>query len=473
LQVARFRIREALLVAPARPARRSAAGRPGLTTTAILLVLGALAFGAFPAVAQTPEERIQALEQQMLEMQRAFQEQMQALQREVEALRAAEAAPAPIPPAPTPPLAEQEYGVEEEPEETTRATEEATEPVVSSSQPKIKLSVSGQINRAVNVADDGDQTKAYFVDNNVSNSRLRLLGVGQLTEDVRFGAQLETAFSPNNSADVSQINETADDFLDVRRAEAAIDSARLGRLWLGKGSSATDAVAEYDLSGIDVIMYSSVEDIAGGLLFRDDDGDLTDVSIGDAFSDFDGGRQDRVRYDKVFGPGLQFSASTGSDQRYDAALSFGNRLGSWQGVKVGPFTTLGGIGIADPSADDVDFRVLGSTSVLHDRTGLNLTLSGGMDEADGRDPYNLYAKAGWYGTLNTLGNTGFGIDLTRSHEIATAGDTGYSVGGAIVQTVEGYGTELYSQVRWYSLDRDDAPSVDDIVVGTLGTRVKF
>jgi hypothetical protein len=96
-----------------------------------------------------------------------------------------------------------------------------------------------------------------------------------------------------------------------------------------------------------------------------------------------------------------------------------------------------------------------------------------MDEADGRDPYNLYVKGGWYGTLNTLGNTGFGIDLTRSHEIVTAGDTGYSVGGAIVQTIEGYGTELYSQVRWYSLDRDDAPSVDDIVVGTVGTRVKF
>jgi hypothetical protein len=440
------------------------------TTTAILLVLGALAFAASPAMAQTPEERIQALEQQMLEMQRAFQEQMQALQREVEALR--EAAPAPIPPAPMPPVAVQEYGVEEEPEETTRATEEATKPVVSSSQPRVKLSVSGQVNRAVNVANDGDQTKAYYVDNNVSNSRLRLLGVGQLTEDLRFGAQLETAFSPNNSADVSQINETADDFLDVRRAEAAIDSMRFGRLWLGKGSSATDAVAEYDLSGIDVIMYSAVEDIAGGLLFRDNDGDLTDVSIGDAFSDFDGGRQDRVRYDKVFGD-LQFSASTGSDQRYDAALSFGNKFGSWQGVQLGPFTTLGGVGIADPSAQDVDFRVLGSASVLHDPTGLNLTLSGGMDEADGRDPYNLYVKGGWYGTLNTLGNTGFGIDLTRSHEIATAGDTGYSVGGAVVQTVEGYGTELYSQIRWYALDRDDAPSVDDIVVGTLGTRVKF
>ncbi len=49
-----------------------------------------------------------------------------------------------------------------------------------------------------------------------------------------------------------------------------------------------------------------------------------------------------------------------------------------------------------------------------------------------------------------------GIDFTRGNDVAADGDTGYSVGGAVVQTIEGYGTELYSQVRWYTLDRDDA-----------------
>ena len=470
--MARSRIREALLAAPARRARRSAAGRPGQTTTAILLVLGALAFAASPGKAQTPEERIQALEQQMLEMQRAFQEQMQALQREVEALR--EAAPAPIPPAPTPPVAEQEYGVEEEPEETTTATEETTKPVVSSSQPKIKVSVSGQINRAVNVADDGDQTKAYFVDNNVSNSRLRLLGVGQLTEDLRFGAQLETAFSPNNSADVSQINETADDFIDVRRAEAAIDSVRFGRLWLGKGSSATDAVAEYDLSGIDVIMYSSVEDIAAGLLFRDDDGDLTDVSIGDAFSDFDGGRQDRVRYDTRVWAG-------------PAVLSFGRlrpalRCCAELRQQVRVLAGREGRAVHDARRDRHRRSERGRRRFsefwarprccMIERASISRCPAAWMRPmAEIRTIFTSRAA----GTVRSIPSAtpASASTLPARNEIATAGDTGYSVGGAIVQTVEGYGTELYSQVRWYSLDRDDAPSVDDIVVGTLGTRVKF
>ena len=440
----------------------------GLTVPSLVMVAALGAMMSPVSAQEAVDARIQALERQMQEMQRAFEAQMQALQREVETLRAPPPAPVPA----EPPVAE--YGREEQPVETTRQTEEATEPVVSSSQPKIKLSVSGQINRAVNVADDGDRTKAYFVDSDVSNSRLRLLGVGEVNEDVRFGAQLETAFSPNNSFDVSQEDETTDDLIDVRRAEAAVDSRRLGRVWLGKGSAATDDTAEYDLSGVDVIMYSGVGDIVGGLFFRDEDGDLTDTTVGEAFFNFDGDRQDRVRYDTpMFGPGVQLSASAGSDQRYDVAMNLGGDFGAWPGVEIGPFTTLAAVGLSDPSEDGVDYRLRGSGSILHNPTGLNLTVSGGMDQADDGDPYNLYVKAGWYAKLNTLGNTGFGLDFTRGHEVSAPGDTGYSVGGAVVQTIEGYGTELYSQVRWYTLDRDDAPSVDDIVVGTLGTRVKF
>jgi hypothetical protein len=299
-----------------------------------------------------------------------------------------------------------------------------------------------------------------------------VLGLANYNEDVRFGGLLEVAFSPNNSSDVSQDNEDAGDLINVRRAETGVDSKRFGRLWLGEGSAATDNVAEYDLSGIDVIMYAGVADIVGGLQFTED-GNLTGLTVADAFFDFDGDRQNRVRYDTpVFGPGLQFSTSAGSDQRYDASLNWGGDFDQWTGVEVGPFTTLAAIGISDPSEDGVDYRLMGSGSILHNPTGLNFTVSSGMDQADEGDPYNLYGKLGWYATLNTLGNTGFGVDFTRGHDVSAPGDDGYSVGGAVVQTIEDYGTELYSQVRWYTLDGND-PSVDDIVVGTVGTRVKF
>ena len=83
----------------------------------------------------------------------------------------------------------------------------------------VDFGISGQINRAVNVANDGDNTEAYFVDNNTSNTRFRLVGSGEIAKDTTLGTVVEIAVSPNNSGDVSQDNQISDDFLDVRRAD--------------------------------------------------------------------------------------------------------------------------------------------------------------------------------------------------------------------------------------------------------------
>jgi hypothetical protein len=69
------------------------------------------------------------------------------------------------------------------------------------------------------------------------------------------------------------------------------------------------------------------------------------------------------------------------------------------------------------------------------------------------------------------------IDLAiapnESSEVNQDNDEGYSVGAALVQQFEEFGTELYFQYRLFSLDRDAASSVQDINVGTIGARVKF
>jgi hypothetical protein len=47
----------------------------------------------------------------------------------------------------------------------------------------MRVAISGQVDRLLNLADDGKSTKAYFVDNNVSASRLRVVATGQVTDD--------------------------------------------------------------------------------------------------------------------------------------------------------------------------------------------------------------------------------------------------------------------------------------------------
>jgi TolA-binding protein len=118
--------------------------------------------------------------------------------------------------------------VAEEAKTTAQAPGDKT---VTSGQERVKLAVSGQVNRAVNIVDDGKDTQAYFVDNDASNTRVRFIGTAKATDDLTIG--------------------------------------------------------------------SRIADIAGGMLFRQkSDDSLTDVSVSDAFKDFDGlSRKNRVRYD--------------------------------------------------------------------------------------------------------------------------------------------------------------------------------
>jgi hypothetical protein len=175
----------------------------------------------------------------------------------------------------------------------------------------------------------------------------------------------------------------------------------------------------------------------------------------------------------MLGP-VQLSVSAGSDQRYDAALTFGGDYDHWTGIDLPGFTALGAVGVSRPNDGDEDYRLAGSGSLLHDRSGLSLTLSSGFDGGTGGDtPYSVYGKLGWDTRLVSLGPTGFGLDSAWNENLDEDGDQGWSLGVAAVQVLENYGIELYSQFRWYSVDRDQAPSFDDIFLGTLGTRVRF
>jgi hypothetical protein len=130
--------------------------------------------------------------------------------------------------------------------------------------------------------------------------------------------------------------------------------------------------------------------------------------------------------------------------------------------------------VGTPDNTTTDYRLDGSFSLLHTATGFNATFSGGTERVDNvQNPSNLYVKLGWLGELFPVGDSAFAADFTRSTNLPTEDDKGYSAGAAYVQQFEDWGTEAFMQFRWYDLERDAAPKVDDIVIGTVGTRVKF
>jgi len=348
--------------------------------------------------------------------------------------------------------------------------------VVTSGEDKVKLAISGQINRAINIADDGDKTDAYFVDSDVSNTRVRFVGTALIDEDLTLGTKLELAFAPNESGDVSQDDQESGDFNDQRYAELTLMSKRYGMLYLGKGDTSSNSTAEVDLSGTDLIQYASTADIVGGLFFRQSgDDELTDITVAGAFKDFDGlSRKSRLRYDTPNFHGFGLSGSVISDRRWDTALRWG---GDGYGLKAAAAAAVAYINEdEDPGKGlpNADYQYDGSFSVLHEATGLNVTLSAGTKDADNQtDPYNLWGKIGWLTSLNSFGKTAFGIDYGHSENIAADDYEGDTFGVAVVQNFDKWATQVYFQFRNFSLDTNDDPNVSDINVGTLGARVKF
>lgn len=339
----------------------------------------------------------------------------------------------------------------------------------SSGNDRIKFAISGQVSRAVNIVEDGGTTDLYFVDNTTSGSRLRVVGTGRINDDISIGTRIEVAVAPDPTSQVSQTNRTPGTYFDQRWAEVSLTSTRHGKLSLGKGDTASNSTAEVDLSRTEAVQYASIADIAGAMLFRETGGasPLTTLKVSEVFQDRDGlSRQSRLRYDTPAYHGFRLAASLVTDQRADAAICWG---GEGHGFKA-----AGALAVANPQLPDKGLQQDGSVSILHQDSGLNLTLSGGRQERDRqKNATNFYGKIGWLANLNALGCTAFGLDYTRARNLPSASDTAWSMGAAVVQAFDKIATEFYLQYRLYALERKSGPAVNNINVGTVGARVKF
>ena len=422
--------------------------RPALAMVGSLLVVP-------PAMAQSAAELRELIELQRQQIEQQAR-QLELLEERLEEIET---------------MGEAAMEAAEEARRQATALEEV--PMMRSGGTGVQLTLSGQINRAIMTANDGDRTKVYNVDNNLSSSRLRVVGSARPTEAVRVGTNFEFEMRSNSSVEVSQLREDTGtvNFRD-RVIELFAEHEDFGRLALGQGSTAYDNVAEQDLSGTTVIGTSSLSDFAGGLSFFD--ADLDDypvnaqgnptVTIGNVFNNFDGGRLDRVRYDTPRVAGFALSGDYAADQRWSTALR-------WAGKGSG-FNAAAAIGYADPGGDR-DWVAAGSASLLHEATGLSLTLAAGGRDNDGRDDaVNYFAKIGYQADFFTFGRTFTSVDFTRNDDVSAEDDEATSVGLLAVQAIKDYGIEVFAAYRWHELDRDGT-DFDDIHVLSLGSRVRF
>ncbi|MGI9420479.1 MAG: porin [Geminicoccaceae bacterium] len=341
---------------------------------------------------------------------------------------------------------------------------------MQSGMDQVRLTLSGQVNRGILVTDDGDNTDVFFVDNDNSSTRIRLIGDAKFNEDISVGSVIEVQFESNSTADVSQDDQRnvgANNFTE-RKLEIFADSKTYGRLWLGQGDTASNGTSEVDLSGTGVVGYSGVADFAGGIQFQED-GALSGVTIGDTFSNLDGlSRDDRLRYDTPVVSGAKLSASAIADDRFDVALRYAREL-------FGAHEFEAAVAYADVD-DDFD-QVNGSASVLLGSIlpGASATFAAGnrdFDEGGRNDASFVYGKLGYQFAPFSIGDTAVAVDYYYGEDIDADGDESTSIGLIAVQNVDRIGTELYAGLRNHQLDQDGT-DFDDVNGVLVGARVKF
>ncbi len=335
----------------------------------------------------------------------------------------------------------------------------------------------GQINKGFLNYDDGEENKTYdLIDNANSNTRFGFNYGRQIGANWDFSSKFEMAYDPYSSGKANIERDVPDGAYDftldnyLRYADFVFSSDRVGTFWLGQGSMASDGSAEADLSRTGVIAYSSVGDSAGGQLFRLTDGELSDITVGGAFTNLDGlSRKMRVRYDTPEFSGFTGKISYGqdvlndnSDDLYDVAVNYGNTHGDFEVTGAAAYAWKG-----------ADVTILsGSGSILHTPTGINFTLAGGNQDNNGVNGSYGYAKLGWIGTFWNIGYSAFAVDWYKGDSLNTEAAHADTWSASYVQKIDRANTEFYLTARQFSYD-DDAGDYDDGQAYFTGLRFKW
>lgn len=415
---------------------------------AVLMALVSLV-PAQPLWAQSAEQ-LAAYERRIAEQQRQLDE----MRRELEALKAAMQAPADA-------QAEVAAAADATPAPDRRYTLRKNE--------NLAVTFSGRVHRMLLAVDDGANTDAFFTDSEQGPTMFRFDATGEVSDSLTIGGTLETGLRQNRPIQISQDSPESPTSVTVRLAEAYFHSTRYGRLSMGRGFAAAWLAPEIDLSGTQYASLLPVGMLAPGMKFVDAaDNSLSDIRVLDHFVDLERALLvDRVRYDSVrFGPGLQLSGSIASDGRWDTALRIKPKA-------IGNFTLVGGAAYQDKPFLGIDRRYDAGASVLHNPTGLNLTVGGSRERlASGRNSSTYVIKAGWLADLVSLGKTAFSVDYYSVSDLRLDGDEGDSYGIFAVQKWPEYGLDLYAGLRRYEVDRPDV-ALKDLDVYAIGVGFNF
>ena len=194
---------------------------------------------------------------------------------------------------------------------------------------KVSLTVSGWMNQALLVWDDGHDSDAYVVSNGNDLAAINFSGEAKIRPGWTAGYEIELEIISASSDDVDQFNDDGIDganSIEIAQSAIFISSEQYGTITWGFADQASDGAPEMDLSGAENVAYSAIPDVVGAFQFRSSAGGFTGITIGDLFDNFNGDTFNVIRYETPELAGFVLSASWGEDDMWDVALTYEKSL---------------------------------------------------------------------------------------------------------------------------------------------------
>jgi len=331
----------------------------------------------------------------------------------------------------------------------------------------------GQVNLTYQSLDDGQETTSNIVDNGNWNSRLGFT-ISQPINENTLRWRFETGLTLRNSALVSQ-NETPD-WGDWQRTllrwfEVAYDS-NIGTFSLGQGATAANGTAGLDDSFTFIAGATDSSDGFAAFRFRNDAGDLTNVTVGQVNSALDASRRFRLRYDTPVFSGVMLSASYGQNvlvtadenDYYEVAVRWTGDLG-----ELAVRSALGYQWIDNPNGN-LTRRLAGSFTLVHEPTGLNFALSAG-NQYNG--PSYYWMRAGWQTDGLSVGTTSLSVDYYNGTDFLSDGSKTENWGIYAVQDIDSLSLNLYAGWRTFTYSDTLGSGYQDATGVLAGVRWSF
>lgn len=340
--------------------------------------------------------------------------------------------------------------------------------VAASAAHALEAKISGQVSRAIMLADDGVSSDTYHVDNVNSSTRFRFTGTQDIGGGLKAGIKWEVEFRSNPSSAVNQNNKSTGGTTFGERHAQAFLAGDFGKVSLGQGDGAANAATEIDLSGTDIINYSDPTNLGGSLQFRTGAGALSGITISNVTSNLDfESRYDVLRYDTpalgpvTFSANVGTSATGGGQDVKEVALRYSSALAG------GKLAAAVGHSIRDAGGATGDVKTTGGSVSWLAPGGISVTLANSSRKNDASlDASYKYVKVGY-----KTGKHAVSVDYGKGDDEAANGDEAKVMGvGYVYKPVKA--VDLLAGYKVHSLERPGS-TFQDISILTVGLRVKF